>query len=267
MALAQIREEDAQGPVAEAYAQLRRALGVPVVNFIWRHLATIDGGLDFALPRVERARNAIDAALARVSREADRLVAENGLDAMAGDELPILPQMRDVIAVYDRGNSWNFLSMAVLAAARGGNDAPTPAGHSGVQHRELPSVQPMPRHETLAPELFATIDRLASAGPAAASGVRPSLWVHLALWPEEFAALAPSCAAILKASAFAQAYADFQGRGPGILGFDAPLPTADAPPGEEPIDRAIRLFRMRIAEMVLVGRVLLHASRARGLSN
>jgi len=43
-----ILETDATGKVAEIYADIRATLGVPVVNLIWRHLATIDGGLDFA---------------------------------------------------------------------------------------------------------------------------------------------------------------------------------------------------------------------------
>ncbi len=40
-----IREEDATGDVAAIFGDLRATLGIPLVNLIWRHLATIPGGL------------------------------------------------------------------------------------------------------------------------------------------------------------------------------------------------------------------------------
>ena len=40
-----IAESDATGDVAALYQDLRVTLGVPFVNLIWRHLATIPGGL------------------------------------------------------------------------------------------------------------------------------------------------------------------------------------------------------------------------------
>ena len=40
-----IREEDARGEIALVFEDLRATLGVPFVNLIWRHIATIPGGL------------------------------------------------------------------------------------------------------------------------------------------------------------------------------------------------------------------------------
>ena len=40
-----IAEGDATGDIAILYEDLRVTLGVPFVNLIWRHLATIPGGL------------------------------------------------------------------------------------------------------------------------------------------------------------------------------------------------------------------------------
>mgnify|MGYP000940811934 CR=1 FL=1 len=42
-----ITEKEAQGPVADFYEDIRSTLGVPVVNLIWRHLATIPGSLEW----------------------------------------------------------------------------------------------------------------------------------------------------------------------------------------------------------------------------
>ena len=40
-----IIEASATGEIAEIFSDIRRVLGVDVVNLIWRHLATIDGAL------------------------------------------------------------------------------------------------------------------------------------------------------------------------------------------------------------------------------
>ena len=43
-----IAEASATGAVAELFADIRRVLGVQVVNLIWRHLATIPDALPWA---------------------------------------------------------------------------------------------------------------------------------------------------------------------------------------------------------------------------
>ncbi|HPU53194.1 MAG TPA: hypothetical protein PK359_16670, partial [Burkholderiaceae bacterium] len=50
-----ISEADARGDVAELYADIRATLGVPVVNLVWRNLATIDGALPWAWSAVRPA--------------------------------------------------------------------------------------------------------------------------------------------------------------------------------------------------------------------
>ena len=43
-----VGEAAATGEIAEIFADIRRVLGVEVVNLIWRHLATLPGGLPWA---------------------------------------------------------------------------------------------------------------------------------------------------------------------------------------------------------------------------
>ena len=43
-----ITEAGATGEIAAIFADIRRVLGVEVVNLIWRHLATIPGALPWA---------------------------------------------------------------------------------------------------------------------------------------------------------------------------------------------------------------------------
>src|SRR5271169_6398294 len=45
-----ITEAAAAGEIAAIFADIRQILGVDVVNLIWRHLATIDGALEWAWP-------------------------------------------------------------------------------------------------------------------------------------------------------------------------------------------------------------------------
>ncbi|SIO40405.1 hypothetical protein SAMN05443247_04908 [Bradyrhizobium erythrophlei] len=44
--LPEIRQEDASAAVARIYSDIKRASGTPLVNLIYRHLATIPGGLE-----------------------------------------------------------------------------------------------------------------------------------------------------------------------------------------------------------------------------
>ena len=48
-----ITENDATDEVAELYADIRKTLGIPLVNLIWRNLATMPGALDWAWSSVK----------------------------------------------------------------------------------------------------------------------------------------------------------------------------------------------------------------------
>jgi hypothetical protein len=62
-----ISEGDAVGDVAALYEDLRVTLGVPFVNLIWRHLATIPGGLAWVWTLVKPLY--VGGELDRLSRE------------------------------------------------------------------------------------------------------------------------------------------------------------------------------------------------------
>lgn len=63
--LAEIAEEDAEGAVAELYEDIRRVLGLPLVNLVYRHLAAV-GRLEEVwrvLPRMVAAGSVLRRAL------------------------------------------------------------------------------------------------------------------------------------------------------------------------------------------------------------
>ena len=65
--VAAITDAQARGEIAALYADIRATLGVPVVNLVWRHLATIEGALPWAWGAVRPAyrSGAVAAATAR----------------------------------------------------------------------------------------------------------------------------------------------------------------------------------------------------------
>lgn len=248
--LPEVSEADASGATAAIFARIRRVQGTSVVNLVWRHLACIDGALSWAWPRVEAALPALGAAVPATIRLADHCIAENRL--AHGVTITLRPQSAlDILRSYERGNSWNLLAMTALAAMRAGS-AP-PAAQSAVPAvPSLPPVPSMPSYASLDPAVQDLVDRLASVGPAVDSGVRPSLWVHWALWPGLLRSVAEVSMPILASPGFREAHAHLLDAAAGLLGMPPTGPVANP----DPIDVAISRFRQRIPELLLIGRVL-----------
>ena len=253
--LAEIREDEARGDVAATYGEIRETLGVPVVNYIWRHIATIEGGLSWCWPRIREAAPSIHGMVPSVRKLADRLLERH--DVVLERPVPLPLGAMDVLDSYNRGNAWNFLSMALLAAARAGAAPNWPGTRDAPGPERRLHVPPYPRAEDLSPPALASVATLSLAGPASGSGVRPSLWVHLGLWPDTLTGVERGVAPLLASGAFAAAWSDMQ------VESGRPLGLAPRPPrtvgSAAPLDEAIRRFRSRIAEMVLVGRAMRRA--------
>ena len=229
--LAEIREEDATGDTALLYEQIRATLGTPVVNYIWRHLATIEGALPWCWTTVAENAPRIQAAQPSLRAFSIRLLVERGI-ATPSIWRPRRRGLGDGVASYNRGNAWNLLSMTLLAAARAGQHPPPFSPPAGFHRAPTPlSPPPYPNYKDLRPEVRENIDILAAAGPAATTGIRPSLWVHLGLWPDVLDVITPRVAETLASASFAGAHA--------LLLRDSPA--------------LLELFRRRIAEMVLIG--------------
>jgi hypothetical protein len=191
-ALPEMHENEATPEIAAIYAGLREAIGVPIVNLIWRHFATLPGVLPWAW---ETARGAIGSATVAEGRaRMASLVREAGGPGLSavGPALAALPsaeraRVADVVRVYNRGNGVN---LQVLSAVRRliasgppaeGRARPEPGGapHAPV----VGSVPPMPRMEEMPEAARAEVSALAALH-GAPEAVVPSLYRHLALWPD-----------------------------------------------------------------------------------
>ncbi len=253
--LPEIQESEASGDLAALYRRIKRIQGAPVVNFIWRHLATVEGGLPWAWTVAEAALPRIAGAIGPLLAEADRCLERFGV----GEEtkLRLAPDdAADTVRAYERGNSWNVLAMTVLTAVRGGAHLAESEGAVEAMAPVAGSVPPLPRYDSLDAQLRECVDRLGAAGPAAHSGVRPSLWVHLGLWPELLRQADEVLTPVLASPGFRDAHRALLARTVTLLALE---PLAE-PLVAAPVDVAIARFRQRIPEMLLIGRVMVRSA-------
>ncbi len=259
MALAELREAAAPPDVASIYAALRAASGVPVVNLIWRHLATLPGVLPWAWAAT---RGVLEDGTIAASRA--RLAATVRLPALpssdAGLDAAERATVRAVVETYNRGNLTNLILLTALrqeieGAPRG--EAPQPA--PGAEDMPIPAVPPLPPLAALPPATQALVQALAArhAG-AAAGGVVPSLYLHLAHWPDLLARLPDLIGPVLAAldAARAAAVAEATREAAAIrprLAFGAGVPGGQRAAVLDPLTRFTTAI---IPDMVPVGLAL-----------
>ncbi len=195
VALTEVREDQAPPGVAVIYDALRRGMGVPLVNLVYRHLATLPGVLPWVWtairPPLENGRLA-DARM-RLTTELE-LPLTTPVPADVWCAAGLTPSDRKRIAalagVYDRGNRSNLILLTALC--RTIEDVPTGDVRSMAPvippTGMLPSPPPFPVFDDLPEDVIASLRRLA-ARHSSTSDVVPSLYVHLAHWPPFLARL------------------------------------------------------------------------------
>ena len=245
MPLAELREADAPPDIAAIYATLRQASGVPLVNLIHRHLATLDGVLPWLWRAIRPPLEDGSLAGARA-----RLAAAIPLPPL--DPAPADPAIIALVETYNRGNLTNLILLTALRRALAG-DPPHPAAAPPRLAPEpmLPAPPPLPRLDALPAGTAAQVTALAARH---GSGVVPSLYLHLAHWPDFLAALPDRAAALLDPAAIAAARAatlrlaeaEADAIRP-MLAIEGPLPDPRALP-------PIETFTLRvIPDMVPIG--------------
>jgi hypothetical protein len=254
--------------VAAIYAALRQASGVPLVNLIWRHLATLPGALPWAWTATRPVLEDGSAAAAR-----QRLSAALPLPALGAGGLARLglsdatrPAVAALVETYNRGNLTNLIVLTALRRAHeGAAPGPARAGTAAAAAEDaLAPVPPLPSLAALPEATRAAV--LALAARHGEDGVVPSLYLHLAHWPALPAALLPWLDPVLSApvrtagrdAAIALATAEADALRP-CLGAEAGTP----PHGQaQAVLAALRRFTLQvIPEMVPIGLALARALR------
>jgi hypothetical protein len=245
--LSEIRESDAPPELAAIYAEMRRTMRLPLVNLIWRHLATLPGILPWAwsLVRPAARSGALDAALARVQAAAPRLdLGAPPLGPHLDDRAE--SEVRAILAAYNRGNGMNLVALAALRLAfadpgairRAAPEAAAPSAPAAVA-----PIRSLPRLGELDQDTAACVRELAQlhgGGP----DVVPSLYLHLAHWPTLLGAVAdrvrPRLAdgAVERARAATLRLGETEAQGLiGVLATDQAAPQAHLAEAREAVDQ------------------------------
>lgn len=202
--VAAITERDATGEIAACYADIRETLGVPVVNLVWRHLATIEGALPWAWRAVRPAyiNGAVDRAAARLKAQ----LHLPALPVMAPDVLACLglsaadtTGIRAVLTAYDRSNPMNWLALSALLGLAQAPSAATLAADHRVAHTgseppgeaaTMPSALPrLLSLDAMAPPVASLVLRLDTLGNPQPAPILASMYRHLSHWPAFLALL------------------------------------------------------------------------------
>ena len=254
--LPEIREAEAPPAIAAIYAALNEGIGIGQVNLIWRHAAALPGVLDWLWAQAAPALASGAAAAAR-----DCITAAITLPASAPAPSAVPAGIAELIEVYHRGNATNLgLLTAILLRQQGmARGAPMVPALRGPM---LPAPPPLPRLAALPPALQAQIHALTAAHGLSDGAVVPSLYLHLALWPDVLARL-PDMLAPLRADGGLPHWRDTAVEAAHLAapGLIAALGAAPAPPSALPafLTRLEVFVREVIPGMVPVGLFLRRA--------
>lgn len=264
---AEIPEAGATGRIAEIYDEIRIALGAPMVNLVYRHMATVPGCLDWAWATLRPcfASGAIgDAAAKLVARSAAGPTADIPREALrlvgvddAGEAAAVI-----VLDGYNRANPLNLIAMKMLSraladgeVADGGAPPDTPLPDS----RALPVLPPQLDVASASPDMAALLGVLSRRSGMNQPGVTPTLYRHFGQWPG-FLALAATSIATL--GDMDESAADIE-RAAEAAALSMPLYDVGlAPPAPEPaaaLAALIEIFPPAICRMIVIGAYLRRA--------
>jgi hypothetical protein len=208
--IATISEKEADPSLTAIFADIKKTLGVPFVNLIWRHLATIPGGLEMtwslakplydskALNESARALRQQTTLVNRVTPWPDSVRTTLGLTTQDKSEIVLL------LEDYGHANSrallvLSYLHASLSAASIFGNEGEPKGSHTStlidplarVEHNKdglIKPARPLPATADLNASVVALIKILNTFGEPMPSPAEPSLYRHLSYWPSFLAA-------------------------------------------------------------------------------
>lgn len=270
-ALPEVPLSAASGEIRDIYDAIAQALGVRLVNLVYRHLATVPGALEWAWGTVGPAF--LDGRLAAESGALVRLVAEAGpprgavVLSAAGVRGGDADAVVATLEAYNRANPMNAISLQVvaLALADGRPAARLPTTADGPPLPELLPIAPL---DDLPGPTRALLETLARQATGGRSPVVPSLFRHLADWPDLLDALADWLRPVagggtidaLSGSIFDAAAAAARRV---YAGLPPPAPGAGVPDAASraTLEETVRVFPPAICRMIVIGALLRSAIR------
>jgi len=188
-----ITESEATGVTTEIFADIRRVYKVGVVNLIWRHLATIPGGLPWVWSTIRPLY-----ADGTVGREAAALRAGLSLPKLpawptavfrsAGLEDGDIAGIRTVLAAYDRTNAMALIAFLAVQLRLEGVPcsvevvARRPASAPAKSEPDLP-LPPLLALADMPPTTAELVLAINGLGAIHREPLLASMYRHLAHWP------------------------------------------------------------------------------------
>jgi hypothetical protein len=193
--LAELSENSATGEKRKIYGEIRRLGGVPMVALIFRHLATLPGGLEWAWNAIAPAWEA-----GRLQEEAWRIANATPLEALArvpraalaaiGVDDAGLGEIHVVLEAYNRANPENLLSMLCLLRLLEGARAAQPFDARPWSPPAAPGpLVAMTDVATMPRDVAALLDLVAAPGEPGGPRVVQSLYRHFGHRPALLALL------------------------------------------------------------------------------
>ena len=186
-----ITEQNAEGQVAEIYQDIRSTLGVPVVNLIWRHLATFPGALEWSWASVKPLyeKNIIHAEASALRRKIS-VPVDVGLSPLhlkaSGLAEDDIYSIKVVLDSYHKSNAMNLISLSSLLAKLNGQSSSS-ANHvdsldsvdGNCVDGHMPELIPLNSMPESVKNLVMDINKIGGR-----EQILPSMYRHLANWPQ-----------------------------------------------------------------------------------
>jgi hypothetical protein len=241
-ALSEIKEADASGRTAALYDDIRAVIGVPMVNLIFRHMATIPGCLEWAWLTVRPlylSGQIPDAATALTRGTLSDVSIDLGPARTAARLTPSdLDAVDRVLVAYGLANPMNLIGLKVIGLAL----------DNAKQDDGVGTAPPVPEERLLRPEGQMALPDMADPKSAAEpvrqalhnlavqihggdTGVIPSLYRHFGAWPKFLEELHRALAPLFAGDQFEAAAAEMREKGERYaMAFYRALTRPDLPP-------------------------------------
>lgn len=268
--LPEIKEEDASGRVAALYDDIRAVIGVPIVNLIFRHMATVPECLDWTWEALRPLYISGD-----IPKAADALTADILPGQLADLSKPIalahlnendINSIDQVLNSYGRANPMNAVGLQVIHYALEGaaqnavkGHAPPLADYALISPSGLKPLLPMVDPASAPESVKSALNRLAHQIHGSDTGVIPSLYRHFGAWPVFLDALEAALEPALSGGIEDAAQGMLAQSKSIAREFYLDLPLPEKPPSAQSIgslQKLIKQFPINICRMTVLATLL-----------
>ena len=181
--LTAISEADATGETARLFADIRDTMQLPLLTSIWRTLAGVDGGLSSAWKAAKPVFTSgfPELLLAKFRNPTILPIPSNAARKRLDTIQAPYRTIKDIIDVYTRSNSLNFLVLSALYAEPAGN---LPGDIPITTRVPTPDLPALLEQKNIAPTTWQLLQNINRFGATPDQPGLATLWRHLSYWPD-----------------------------------------------------------------------------------